>query len=86
MTINKNKYKYLDQFYKNNFIVIKDVIKQDVNIADCGSVDVLIVEKDNNIITINKGYSASRDKAIEQDNTNKILLTKSDLLEITNLL
>lgn len=54
MTINKNKYKYLDQFYKNNFIVIKDVIMQDVNIADCGSVDVLIVEKDDTLLQLLK--------------------------------
>ncbi|SMC19438.1 hypothetical protein SAMN02745134_00832 [Clostridium acidisoli DSM 12555] len=78
-------YKHINKFYKDAFIKKEEIVKQEIEINSCGSLEILIVEKFNNIVTITKAIATNVNKPILEDNIHKIIMNKSKLEEILKL-
>lgn len=83
----KQNYKFLDQFIKDNFIIPDNIIYKDIEIVpQVNSVHITMVEQYQCVISIVQGYSTSVDKSIEQDNINRVMLNTSTLKEIMEVI
>ncbi|SMC17497.1 hypothetical protein SAMN02745134_00358 [Clostridium acidisoli DSM 12555] len=78
-------YKHINRFYKDAFIKKEEIVKQEIEINSCGSLEILVVEKFNNIVTITKASGTNINKPILEDNIHKVIMNKSKLEEILSL-
>lgn len=78
----KQTYIYLDKFINDSYIDIDKIIYQQVEINQCDSVDICIVQQHEGSIRISQGYSFSKEEPVPKSNINTVHFAKCELLDI----
>lgn len=80
----EQQYQYLDQFIRDTNINPDLIAIKEIEIDEFG-VNIFLVEKDSDVLTICRGYSTAIDKPVRADSISRVILRKCKLEQLISL-